>query len=250
LTEYDDLLFEVKQKAAAFQSTAKKYIPRMYVALKREDPHISPLDARDRIEKDCSVVWSKRTILEALPDEAKNQEKQKAGRLGQKKHSFAAVSAAPEMKEIILDVDGRSIGEDLAPYEFTFVRETSTADRQNSSNLTQLDTKTVASNILEFEFSLPFEVVRSYMEQVFQLHKGFGKIFFHGSIDVSTCKVKLLTNLPLKGKGFNMEYRVAHTIDIMKQRVPPEYYDHRTARFNSEGENIVLDFSFYKYFMD
>lgn len=65
-----------------------------------------------------------------------------------------------------------------------------------------------------------------------------------------THKDKLLTNLPLKGKGFNMEYRVAYTIDIMKQRVPPEYYDHRTARFNSEGENIVLDLSLYKYFME
>jgi hypothetical protein len=63
-------------------------------------------------------------------------------------------------------------------------------------------------------------------------------------------KDKLLTNLPLKGKGFNMEYRVAYTIDIMKQRVPPEYYDHRTARFNSEEENDVLDFFLYKYFME
>ena len=65
-----------------------------------------------------------------------------------------------------------------------------------------------------------------------------------------THKDELLTNLPLKGKGFNMEYRVAYTIDIMKQRVPPEYYDHRTARFTSEVENNVLDFSLYKYFME
>jgi hypothetical protein len=65
-----------------------------------------------------------------------------------------------------------------------------------------------------------------------------------------THKDKLLTNLPLKGKGFNMEYRAAYAIDIMKQRVPPEYYDHRTARFTSEVENNVLDFFSYKYFME
>ena len=50
-----------------------------------------------------------------------------------------------------------------------------------------------------------------------------------------THKDKLLTNLHLEGKGFNMEYRAAYAIDIIKQRVPPEYYDHRTARFTSEG---------------
>jgi hypothetical protein len=47
-----------------------------------------------------------------------------------------------------------------------------------------------------------------------------------------------------------MEYRAAYVIDIMKQRMPPEYYDHRTARFTSEVENDVLDFSLYKYFME
>ncbi|MFZ0894489.1 MAG: hypothetical protein WAZ77_08310 [Candidatus Nitrosopolaris sp.] len=65
-----------------------------------------------------------------------------------------------------------------------------------------------------------------------------------------THQVQLLKDLPLHGKGFNMEYRVAYAIDIMKQRVPPEYYDHRTARFTSEDENNVLDFSLYKYFME
>jgi hypothetical protein len=65
-----------------------------------------------------------------------------------------------------------------------------------------------------------------------------------------THKDKLLTNLPLEGKGFNMGYRAAYAIDIMKQRGPPEYYDHRIARFTSEVENNVLDLSSYKYFME
>ena len=69
--------------------TAIEYIPRMYAALRNEDANISPQDATDRIEKDCFGIWSKRTILDALPDEAKNPEKQKSGRLGQR--NFAAV---------------------------------------------------------------------------------------------------------------------------------------------------------------
>lgn len=65
-----------------------------------------------------------------------------------------------------------------------------------------------------------------------------------------THQVRLLKDLPLSGKGFNMEYRAAYAIDIMKQRVPREYYDHRTARFTSKGEDSVLDFFSYKYFME
>src|SRR5215469_3427283 len=94
--KYDDLLEEVRSRAAAYISTAKIYIPKMYNALMNESKDISPEDARDRIEKDCFGIWAKRTILDALPDEAKNREKQESGRLGQKKRNFAAVSAAPE----------------------------------------------------------------------------------------------------------------------------------------------------------
>jgi hypothetical protein len=113
VAKYDDLLEEVRSKAAAYISTAKIYIPKMYNALMNESKDISPEDARDRIEKDCFGIWAKRTILDTLPDEAKNREKQKSGRLGQKKRNFAAVSAAPEAgaTKIILDANGRSIDE-------------------------------------------------------------------------------------------------------------------------------------------
>jgi hypothetical protein len=42
---------------------------------------------------------------------------------------------------------------------------------------------------------------------------------------------QLAKQLPLKGKGYNMDYRTAFAIDIMKQRTSPEYYDHKTAKF-------------------
>ena len=91
MTKYDDLLLEAKIKAEAYRSTARVFIPKMYNALRDEDPNITSQDARDRIEKDClGIIWEKRTILDALPDEAKNPEKQKAGRLRQKKQDSAA----------------------------------------------------------------------------------------------------------------------------------------------------------------
>ena len=94
MCNYDELLEQARQRADAFRSTAKEFIPKMYKALRDEDPNTSPEDARDRIEKDCIGIWSKRTILDALPNEAKDPEKQKSGRLSQRKTNSAAVSAS------------------------------------------------------------------------------------------------------------------------------------------------------------
>jgi hypothetical protein len=40
----------------------------------------------------------------------------------------------------------------------------------------------------------------------------------------------LVTHLPLRGKGFNMDYRTAFVIDFPKRR-EPQFYDHSTAKF-------------------
>jgi hypothetical protein len=79
MSKYDDLLREAKANAEAFALTAREYIPKMYKALREEDPKISADDARDRIQKDCAGIWSRRTILDALPSEVKDPKKQKAG---------------------------------------------------------------------------------------------------------------------------------------------------------------------------
>jgi len=46
-----------------------------------------------------------------------------------------------------------------------------------------------------------------------------------------TLTEELATHLPLRGKGFNMDYRIAFVIDFLKRRKPQEFYDHRTAEF-------------------
>ncbi|HSF52076.1 MAG TPA: hypothetical protein VLA74_15060, partial [Nitrososphaeraceae archaeon] len=85
MSEYNDLLQELRSKIIDLQkpiiATAKEYIPKMYKAILKENPNLTPIEAREKIEKDCrEELWSKRTIIAALPDEAKNLEKQKAGR--------------------------------------------------------------------------------------------------------------------------------------------------------------------------
>jgi hypothetical protein len=44
---------------------------------------------------------------------------------------------------------------------------------------------------------------------------------------------ELVTDLPLQGKGFDMNYRMGFAIDIMKHETPKEFYDHKTGRFGS-----------------
>jgi hypothetical protein len=46
-----------------------------------------------------------------------------------------------------------------------------------------------------------------------------------------THKEQLAKHLPLRGKGFSMDYRAAFVIDFLKRRKPQEFYDHRTAEF-------------------
>lgn len=116
MAEYDDLLTEATAKANAFRATAKNYIPRMYAALRNENPNISAEDIGDRIKKDCVSIWSRRTIIDALPDEAKDPKKQESGRLGQKKHNSAAVSAAQNgqaKKQIIVDDESSTTVEEV-----------------------------------------------------------------------------------------------------------------------------------------
>ena len=46
-------------------------------------------------------------------------------------------------------------------------------------------------------------------------------------------RTELVTNLLLRRKGFNIDYRIAFVIDFIKRRKPQEFYDPRTAKFAS-----------------
>jgi hypothetical protein len=214
--KYDDLLEEAKSRAAAYISTAKLYIPKMYNALMDENKNISPEDARDRIEKDCVGIWSKRTILDALPDEAKNREKQKSGRLGQKKRNFAAVSAAPEpgTAAIMIDTNGRPINgaidqssEDRAKRqvktnikEYPNCQEPYAANEQLRDGLKVHASATTDKQIaqkssedyLEFELSVPFRPLLRHMLHGFESNKDMDRVSlvrYVGKLNVQTRKV-------------------------------------------------------------
>jgi hypothetical protein len=92
--------------------------------------------------------------VDALPDEAKDLKKQKAGRLSRKEVNSAAVSAAPKKKEeeIMIDTQGKPI-ENATTQPLTTTKATVVDSFQTShNNEDQLQNN---DNLLHFEFFIP-----------------------------------------------------------------------------------------------
>lgn len=175
---YVELLAEVRTKVESFlASTANEYIPKMYYALRNENRDMSVQEARKKIQKDCKGIWKKRTILYALPDEAKDPKKQKAGRLSQKKAKCAAFSAAQisytKDMQVIIDNTGRAI-ENHEPVTDAYITNSTGEDKSVPHNI----------DLLQFEFSiLSKDLWKSMLlREVEKTNKG-DRIWFNGILD-------------------------------------------------------------------
>lgn len=98
--KYDDLIALIRADHQTFLESCSNYVPRLYEALTKEEGLTSE-DARDRIEKDCVEFWKIGTIRDALPKEAKDQVKAKAG-----KASGSARLNRTEEKEVLVTAGG------------------------------------------------------------------------------------------------------------------------------------------------
>jgi hypothetical protein len=206
MRDYNDLLQEAKLKVeglrGTIRSTAAEFIPKMYHALKAENPEISPEDVRRRIEWDCNGIWSRRTILEALPDEAKNPVKQKAGQLGQKGLKSAAFSAAQLGHGSSYNGPPQTrTGKpwDLQIKECESCQELLSENRDLKEALTKATVLTSAEEIAQqasdkkepifrFEFHIPSEDVRRYIAT-----PNTDGCWFNVTIDIKTGKVVTAT---------------------------------------------------------
>ena len=189
MSEYTFLLEEARSKIADLKkpiiATSKEYVPKMYIAIQNENPNLKPLEVRKKIEHDCKDLWSKRTILDALPDEAKDLEKQKAGRQRNKNKipTSAAMTAAPKLEEkIVIDNLGRIVtdNESLHPESSN---NFNSIDRKNKENLEKSSDKSLNGQLLDFEFCLKFKDLRQYMTTIFNRIGDHGDIWFHGKVD-------------------------------------------------------------------
>jgi hypothetical protein len=165
MSKYDDLLKEAKAKAEAFTLTAKEYIPD---------------DARDRIQKDCVGIWSRRTVLEALPSEAKDPKKQKAGRLSRMEHISAAFSAAQRMliakKEIQINTSGKCIAPDA--------NQSNNGLDSNISQRSQYNEELEHYHNILLEFSLPRgDIMGRLIDDLAEVEDKDTPLWFSGEID-------------------------------------------------------------------
>ena len=147
LSEYERLLEEVREKVDFYRrKNAREYVPSMFRALSEENPDLTPGGARVRLEKDCSDMWQKRTILEFLPDEAKDAKRQESGRLGQKKRVSAAVSAAKqkEKEAITIDTKGRPVENP------SYILPRSDKNKQNNAALEEIEVSISRQEILKY----------------------------------------------------------------------------------------------------
>ena len=195
LSEYENLLEEIRAKITDIQNklivTAREYIPKMYQAIINENSKISPVEARARIEKDCINLWKKRTIIDALPDYAKNLEKQKAGRQRYKNKisNSAAMIAAPKLDEqIIIDNIGRTVSDN----ESLHVKSSNNFKSANSKIKEDLDENydnSLNERVLDFEFCLKFKDIQQYMAPLFNKIGDNGNVWFHGKINTKSSRV-------------------------------------------------------------
>jgi hypothetical protein len=102
-TQYEKDLAELKRKGIPTlkdlaeltrrrTELAREYIPKLYKDLRNEN--VGPLDARDRIERDCADLWSKATILKYLRPECKDIDKAEAGRKGGRQKALSHKASA------------------------------------------------------------------------------------------------------------------------------------------------------------
>lgn len=194
---YEKLLRQTKAK---IENSAKRWIPRLYSAWVSEHPGASPEQARKQIEHDLHGVWSPRTILDALPAEAKNEQKAAAGRarkLPKQNQSLAAESAAGPL-EVALANDGR---QSIVPGNRRRAddndkrnAEVSTIQEKENIATPQIKTETAAESntgsrfprLVDFETHLSAEELKRYATTVYKEQGKSGKVWFNAMIDMTT----------------------------------------------------------------
>jgi len=199
MSRYDDFLKQLKE---AHKTTAQMAIKQLYLLLKEDDPNLSNDDMYDRILKDCLVIWARATIIENMPDELKDSERQEAGRRG-----------AEAKKKLLRVTNDGNVARDAPANSNLFEQkqiesqtlEQGSTKRDNTSStivdkevddypISKMDNPASSSShnkgLLHFEFSLRVQDVLGYLMPIIP-KKGHeeDQMWFSGVLDKSTGKV-------------------------------------------------------------
>jgi len=111
MSHYDDVLQEARAKAT---HSAKEYIPKLYHILVDEE-HKTAEDARKIIEHDLISYWAKATVTKFLPQEAKDEDKVKAGKKGAEATNLILAGGQTVTTEADDGNSGRDWSDELPP---------------------------------------------------------------------------------------------------------------------------------------
>lgn len=137
MSHYDEVLKEARAKASG---SAKEYIPRLYHILVDEENKTAE-DARAIIEHDLIEYWAKTTVRKYLPQEAKDEIKQEAGKKG------------AEKKKIMLLADGSRADNILAETQ-TVTKEADDTIPADKEDPVKIENEFLKEKVTELEDAL------------------------------------------------------------------------------------------------
>jgi hypothetical protein len=137
---------------------------------------------------------SERFVRESLDEKYKQEHRVKNAK---KQNDLAASTPLnspirdEESEKIIIDTSGNTLSEPKTPTNETTDHKTDAGSIETSLDVNERNVARISDtgSIIDFEFSLPFEEVRHYMESMFRENNGVGKVYFHGTMDTRTGKV-------------------------------------------------------------
>lgn len=226
-SEVDAVIEEVKYELRSLFGKSKEQIRKVGDAFKRsgfKEESLCELIKNALKEEITEGLISSRSIELHCPPEWKRKTKPKSERATNaeqknEKSSFSSSKEKIPQQQIAATNNGRSItvsepspeqeadtsnrpcqateGRGLAEHDDILqdtqaVNNKQMAENQteNLSNQVQEESKeTAEQQIIEFDFSMPFEDLRIVMEELFKVSKGFGNVMFHGTLDTIAGKV-------------------------------------------------------------
>jgi hypothetical protein len=163
--------------------------------LKEEDPNLSNDDIYDRILKDCVDIWQRKTIIDNMPEELKDKERQASGRRGAEEQKKKRILKVTNTSNVASDMEAKSSPVDQTQQDSqTFALDSTNRDETSSFTMDRdtddTDDTQSRDNLLQFEFSLPVQQVLGHFIPVTP-KKGHeeDQVWFSGILDKNTGQV-------------------------------------------------------------
>jgi hypothetical protein len=131
-SKYDQLLEQAR-------GSAKYWIPKLCQALREENAEMSNEDIKERVKKDCSLIWQRGTITDALPEEYKDKTRSGLGKKGRQKQLRSGGSTVLEELDTEPDSNRANNGSDSSTGQESQTFDEQSLEKMESQLQSQLN---------------------------------------------------------------------------------------------------------------